>query len=247
MVRLSDFVETVLREIATARTKAALTSARIAADFRDHPLLAELPVPTFRMERVEFDMRFAVAAVQPPPSGRFPLPREATLKLVDRIVTRLPESNRVGKAFAIVPKVGELWKLEGSRTIVAALAREPLEEMTLPGILALTGNLAKNRYLELLADPRARVALRRIREVVAKEFPDRVAAALRDELAGALERAAAEKRETQPDEAALEVLVTVEELKGAREVSTLRLVLEEDEVELALPPSDEEEEEGDDR
>ncbi len=237
MVRLSDFVEAVLREVAAARIKAALTSARMAADFRAHPLLAELPVPTFRMDRVEFEMRFAVAGVKPPPSERLLPPPEVVLKIVDRIVTRLPESERVGKAFEFVPRLRELWKTEGSRRILATLGREPLEKMTLPGIVALCGNLARSRYLELLLDARARAPLRRIRETVGQSFPERVAGALRAELQEALEKAAAEEEEKRPAEAAVELLVTEEELKEAREVSSLRLVLEEDEYQLDLPAS----------
>ncbi len=239
MVKLSDFVEAVLREVATARTRAALASARIAADLRDDPLLAGLPVPTYRMERAEFEIRFAVAEVTPPPSGRLLLPRERTLRLVERTVTALPGTGRVGKAFEIVPRLGELWKLEAAERIVGILARERLEEMSLEGVVALCAGIVENRYLEMLTDTRARASLRRIREIVAKGFPERVAGALRGALREALEKAVAEEGERRPAEAAVELLVTAAELEKAREVSTLRLVLEEDELDLALPPSGE--------
>ncbi len=243
MVKLSDFVEAVLREVTAARIKAALASARIAADLRDDPLLAGLPVPTYRMERAEFEIRFAVAEVTPPPSGRLLLPRERTLRLVERAVTALPGSGRAAKAFEIVPRLGELWKLEAAQRVLADLGEERLEEMSLAGVVALCAGIVENRYLEMLTDSRARASLRRIREVVAKGFPDRVAGALRAELREALEKAAAEERQRQPAEAAVELLVTAAELEKAREVSTLKLVLEEDEVELALPPSEGGEEE----
>ncbi|HFD15792.1 MAG TPA: hypothetical protein ENJ38_05745 [Rhodospirillales bacterium] len=237
-VKLSDLVEAVAREVALGRTRAALAGLEIAADFRDHPLLRALPVPGFRMERVEFELRFAVAEVDPVPARRISLPRPVLRKLVDAAVTRLPESEAAEKAFAVTGRLAEIWKLEAARAIVAGLDREPLEELSVEAVLALTATLARSRYLELLSDPRARAPLRRIREAVRAGLPDQLARALRRELGPRLLKAAEEERGKLPAEARMAVLVTPEELREAPEVSSLRLVLEEEELELPEPPSE---------
>ncbi len=237
-VKLSDLVEAVAREVALGRTRAALASLEMAADFRDHPLLRELPVPGFRMDRVEFELRFAVAGVDPVPTRRLSLSPELVRKLVDEAVTRLPESEGAEKAFAVTGRLAEIWKLEAARSIVAGLDREPLGALSMEAVLALTVALARNRYLELLSDPRARAPLRRIREAVRAGLPDQLARVLRRELGPRLLKAAEEERGKLPAAARMAVLVTPEELREAPEVSSLRLVLEEEELELPEPPSE---------
>jgi hypothetical protein len=63
MIQLSALVGALLNEFAIARTKAALFSAQMAADFRDEELLEELPIPVYRISGAEVTLPFAVANI----------------------------------------------------------------------------------------------------------------------------------------------------------------------------------------
>ncbi len=61
MAVLRDIVASVLSEVIAAQHQANLTTERLAEEYRNHPLLRYLPVPTVSVGGTELTLRFALA------------------------------------------------------------------------------------------------------------------------------------------------------------------------------------------
>jgi len=175
MIRLGELVGAVLNEMAVARTKASLFSAQMAADFRDHEILSQLPVPTYRIDAAELSIPFVVVKASPGEPKKPPLIDPSRLKDVAReVVAALPGEEAVKEAFTLHDDQPERWRREAAPAIAERFAADAGEARSPDTMAALLGHLVKSHFLLSLIGERQRLSVGRLRQHVQAGHPESV-------------------------------------------------------------------------
>jgi hypothetical protein len=246
MIRLGDFVGAVLNEMAIARMKAALLAAQLAADFREHEILRDLPIPSYRIGRAEVSLPFAIATVSAggrvaEPFARAPSDLAAAARHVTGALTEEPA---LGEAFSLYENQVQRWRQEVAPALAERFAADAAEALSVDGISMIYGYLAKTHYLQSVTRARE-VPRARLRESLEAGHPDLVEETGRrllkqelEHMSGGRSQAGPESRSAKDGEPgptsapkdidfAVSLHVEAKELESVTRVSTLKLELEE--------------------
>ncbi|MFF3335526.1 hypothetical protein ACFYWX_39345 [Streptomyces sp. NPDC002888] len=212
MIRLGDLTGAILSEMAIARTRAALFAAQLAADFSDHEILRDLPIPVFQIQEAELTIPFAVARTSvpaaPPAFGGDEITRTAG-QVAEALPERLPES------FSLFDDQVDHWRREAVSALTEQTAADAADQSTVGGLSAAFGHLAKSHYLlGLIGQGRPVDDGPRHADLVARA-------------ASQLLRDALNEQSAQRPGPAVHIHVTADELRGLEHIATLRLLLDE--------------------
>lgn len=224
MIRLGDLVGAILNEMAVARVQAALFAAEMAADFREHELLRDLPIPVFAVDTADVTVPVAVARASSDLRATRPLTRrrDDVNELATEVSRALPDAEGLAEVFDVFEGHAEQWRDEVASTVAADLVNDDTEGLSVEAVSELFGREAQQGYLEHLIQQTRSVTRARLQETIKRGHPDllrRTATqALRDELAPVTRDA--------PD-VGVHLLVEPDELQKAEHITTLTLHLDE--------------------
>jgi len=118
MPNLGDYIGHLVSEITIARMQADLEAIRIAELYVNHPLLRSMPVPRFRIPKVELDIPIVIKHMEEEPSEGLPKGAPTLVEMrraFDNVLTKVLDEDKI----RVTPEIKDRHKIELDRRVVA--------------------------------------------------------------------------------------------------------------------------------
>ncbi len=227
MTALGEVVGALISQLDKGRSQADASTLEIAKAYKEHPLLAEFPVPRLLLEEVVIDLKMSIAAAPLPRGALSAQSRSEVLSRMGEVLRRLPKTEPALEAlFREQAGLPKRWLSDEGPILQRLAALLPPETQVEPRSVALGAAAVIGRQLAVLAlTPAARVKAPKARSFVSDDLPQ-----IEGRLADEILRCVAEPMRLQaPAADRIEVLVTAAELQSIppEKITTVRFKLQE--------------------